>query len=169
MGIEGSPAVTAEPTAKVDVVLLRLPVSTYVAVKQRNDELMREFALIAHSDADVSASIPARLVDVVEQVRSRFGVFTDATTDAIFDAHERGEDHVDAVYTLPADVAAHAVDAATTLSALYDEADEFCRSGDLLALAPPEEFVRLRHWFFDEFRRQLSAGQPPTPYDEYAR
>lgn len=170
--MEGAPAPGSADTMSperemVELVLRDLPVRTFVAGRQRQDELMREFALIAHADPE-TVNTPARLLQVVGAVHERYGVFTDSTSDAIFEAHARGEETIDAVYTLPAEVTERVSDIADELTQLFDEADEYCRSGDLLALAPEPEFVTLRTWMFSEFRRQLVDGHPPTPYSEFS-
>ena len=48
-------------------------------------------------------------------------------------------------------------------SALFDEADEFCRRGDLLTLAESSEVHAFRTWYIEEYVRQLDGG-PPTSW-----
>ena len=43
---------------------------------------------------------------------------------------------------------------------MLDEADVFCREGELLTLATPADEVAFRRWFLNEFVRQL-RGEPP--------
>jgi hypothetical protein len=46
---------------------------------------------------------------------------------------------------------------------MLDEADAFCRGGDLLMLATPDDQVAFRRWFLAEFVTQLGGGAP-TPW-----
>ena len=64
---------------------------------------------------------------------------------------------------MPAALAA----AARRLRTLLDEADAFCRAGDLLTLATQPEGVAFRHWYLDEFQRQID-GRPPRPWSASA-
>jgi hypothetical protein len=54
-------------------------------------------------------------------------------------------------------------EACVELNAMLDEADEFCREGDLLTLATPADQVAFRRWFLGEFVEQLGGGAP-TPW-----
>jgi hypothetical protein len=60
-------------------------------------------------------------------------------------------------------VPASAGSAATALGEMLDEADEFCRAGDLLTLAAPDDSVEFRRWYLGEIVGQL-AGRAPTPW-----
>ncbi|MDP8936487.1 MAG: hypothetical protein M3O23_01920, partial [Actinomycetota bacterium] len=42
--------------------------------------------------------------------------------------------------------------AAAEFNRLLDEADEFCRAGDLLTLATPPDTAAFRRWFLDHLR-----------------
>lgn len=146
----------------VEVRLVHLPLDVYVEAQQRNEELLREFAHIAHSDARETRTVPARLLDLVERSRSRYGSLNIPVQQQLSDAISAGQKTIDVTYQVPP----AAADAADELATGLDEADEFCRSGDLLILASPPELVRFREWFLGEFRRQIE-GQPPTPWEEY--
>lgn len=56
-----------------------------------------------------------------------------------------------------------AAEGAARLESLLDEADEFCRAGDLLTLAATGEGVAFRRWFLHEFVRQID-GRPPRAW-----
>jgi hypothetical protein len=142
-----------------EVRLVNVPVRVLAAGRQHHDELMHEFAILAVADGSQS-HLPRRLVELVDTLGTRYAGAAerpDATVDA---ALERGEDTVDLTYRVPA----HVVEAADRLSALMDEADEFCRSEDLLTLQRSEVQQRFARWYLDEFRRQV-AGEPPLPWD----
>ncbi len=147
----------------MDLVTIRmvgLPVPVQLEAAEHADELLREFALIAGDET--SAEVPARLTALMAELRARFSGFTVRTEAELADAVARGADTVDLEYELPRD----AVEAAGELIDLLDEADEFCRAGELLTLATPPAAVRYRRWFSSEFARQ-AAGEPPTPWADW--
>ncbi|MDP1804714.1 MAG: hypothetical protein Q8K72_06075 [Acidimicrobiales bacterium] len=143
-------------TELVTVRILGMPLDVMQRSAEHSDELLREFALIREEGSD---QVPARLLSLIEELRSRFGSFSEGPRQAMQDAWERGEQTIDLSYEVPAGVAA----AARQLGALLDEADEFCRAGDLLTLSTQPEGVAFRHWYLDEFPRQVD-GQPPRPW-----
>lgn len=146
----------------VDVHLVGLPLGVLADAQERSDELMREFALIAHSGPEEHDRVPNRLLDLVTRTRNQYAPFTGPTTERIEDARAKGADAVDVTYRIPPEMA----QVAQRLGAELDEADEFCRGGDLLALATPPRLVRFRRWFLEEFSRQI-AGEPPIPWPDY--
>jgi hypothetical protein len=145
----------------VEVRLIDLPTRLWAKNQEHIDGVLREFAHIAHSEAQEPGATPARLLALVESVQGRYGRFAAAPRQEISDALSRGRSTVDVTYRVPVDAA----DAAGALDALLDEADEFCRAGALLSLASPPEVIRYRRWLLREFRRQI-AGEPPTPWAE---
>lgn len=119
---------------------------------------MREFALIWQDGSD---HVPARLLALTEELRARFGAFTAGPSSALQDAADRGVATIDLTHDVPAQVA----DAAIQLERLLDEADAFCRAGDLLTLATEPEGLAFRRWFLEEFARQID-GLPARPWSE---
>lgn len=165
------PAAVSGPL--VTVRLVDFPVSVYARSQEHNDELMREFALIAdhaHEDGDDPGpdvrALPARLVTIVAALNANYSEFTgeqDARMAQAVAARVPVIDEV--VYELPASAAG----AAQALGAMLDEADAFCTAGQhLLTLATPPELVAFRTWLLDEFVRQ-TAGQPPLSWPDYQR
>jgi hypothetical protein len=143
----------------VGVLILRLPLPLYQRASEHSDELLREFALIREDSSD---HVPSRLLALIEELNARFAGFTSGPSSALHEALDRGDGEVDLRYDVPPDVA----DGARRLGTLLDEADDFCRSGDLLTLATLPESVAFRRWFLDEFVRQTS-GEPPRPWPAY--
>jgi hypothetical protein len=133
-----------------------LPLDVMQRSAEHSDELLREFALIRGVSGD---HVPARLLALIEELRGRFGAFSAGPRQAMQEALERGDTTIDLRYEVPADVGT----AAGGLRALLDEADEFCRAGDLLTLASPPEVLAFRRWFLDEFELQIE-GHPPRPW-----
>jgi hypothetical protein len=140
----------------VTVRILGMPLDVMQRSAEHSDELLREFALIREEGSD---HVPARLLALIEELRGRFGSFSEGPRQAMQDAMERGDETIDLAYEVPPAVAA----AARQLGDLLDEADEFCRAGDLLTLATQPEAVAFRHWYLEEFQRQVE-GQPPRPW-----
>jgi hypothetical protein len=140
----------------VAVHILGLPLAVYQRASEHSDELLREFALIRE---DNSEHVPARLLALIDELHARFGAFTEAQTIAIQDALARGDTEIDIVYNVPPET----TDAVLRLGALLDEADDFCRAGDLLTLATLPESLAFRRWYLDEFVFQLE-GRPPRPW-----
>ncbi len=140
----------------VPVLILGLPVDVYRRSSEHTDELLREFALIREDDTD---HVPARLLALIDELNLRFAGFTQEQSREMQDALGRGEAEVDLLYEVPAEAAEGVV----RLMALLDEADEFCRAGDLMTLTTPPEALVYRRWFLDEFVRQIE-GEPPRTW-----
>lgn len=154
---------TGEGQRLLDVHLLQFPVALWGRTKEHSEALQREFALMSMGSAGGEHPIPARLVELVSAVRTRYKASTSAQEELLYAALDAGRDVVDLVYRVPA----QAVDAARQLRQVYDEADEFCREGEhLLTRCSPDDVAVLRRWFLDEFARQCD-GHAPTPWPEH--
>lgn len=138
------------------VLILGVPVGIYGRASEHSDELLREFALIREDGSD---HVPSRLLAVIEELSSRFSGFARGPTEALQEAVANGDPEIDLEYLVPADLREGVIQ----LGALLDEADAFCRAGDLLTLATAEESVAFRRWFLDEFVWQIE-GNPPRPW-----
>lgn len=144
----------------VTVRILGMPLEVMQRSAEHSDELLREFALIREEGGD---HVPSRLLDLIDELRSRFGGFSEGPRQAMYDALERGDETIDLTYQLPPEAAG----AARQLGDLLDEADDFCRAGHLLTMVTPPEGRVFRQWYLDEFERQI-AGQPPRPWSAVA-
>ncbi len=146
------------------VRLLEFPLAVYCRSLEHNTELMREFSLIALGQRDGGgATVPARLLAIVDALTRDYAGVTDATDARRDEALESGAASIDLTYDVPPSAA----EACRALRAIFDEADEFCAAGGaLLTLAAPPEARRFRDWYFDEFIAQL-AGAEPTPWSAY--
>ncbi|HVM13630.1 MAG TPA: hypothetical protein VM287_04790 [Egibacteraceae bacterium] len=148
-----------------DVRLVQVPLDVHARTVQWHEDLMREFTLIDISESQNAAAeedgadVPARLLALVAELRSEYAPFTDPTTQELEHARRRGEIATDVTYTVPTTVGP----VAQRFNELLDEADGFCRSGDLLTLAASPELASFRRWFLGEFTRQLGGAQP-TPW-----
>ncbi|HEX2048005.1 MAG TPA: hypothetical protein VHF27_09580 [Acidimicrobiales bacterium] len=145
----------------VPVRILGLPLDVYGRSSEHTDELLREFALIREDNSD---QVPARLLALIDELNLRFAAFTHAQTVAMQQALARGDREIDLLYEVPPD----ASDGVVRLAALLQEADDFCRAGDLLTLAARPEGVAFRRWFLEEFLRQID-GKPPRSWSEFLK
>jgi hypothetical protein len=145
-----------------DVHLLGLSTAAFQHASAHHDELFREFALIRSGEPSESPNVPARLLALLDELDQRFGSFSVGPSSEIEAAVARGDETVDVTYRVPPETR----EAAIRLSELLTRADEFCRQGELLTVAPPPDAVAFRNWFLREFAVQI-AGAPPTPWAEY--
>lgn len=143
-----------------EVRLLDLPVQVLVAAREHHDEVMREFTVLAVSDHDQDSSVPQRLVALTEILGARYGASAGRPDRVIDEAVQRGDRVIDVTYQVPG----HVVEAADRLESLMAEADEFCRTEQMLTLPRSELLVQFAHWYLEEFRRQVGGG-PPRRWD----
>lgn len=150
----------------VDVHLLQMPVEVWARAQEHSNELQREFALMSMSapSAGEGGPVPARLLALVQRLRGQYAAQTSAQEQQLLAAVDDGVAVLDdLVYRVPPAVA----EACLELRAMFDEADEYCREGKhLLTLTTPEDLVAFRHWFLDEFVRQV-RGEQPTPWPDH--
>jgi len=144
----------------VTVRLLGLPLHVHARAQQQSDAMRREFQLIVEQDREHAGTVPVRLLQLSTLLSARYEGFSEEQEERIEGGIEAGEQQLDElVFTLPA----HAGQAARELGAVLDEADEFCREGQLLTLATPPDLVAYRRWYLDNFVVQ-SAGGSPCPW-----
>lgn len=143
-----------------EVRILEFPVDVYQRALEAFEGLQREFALIAMRGADAH-DLPDRLLRVVSAITEEYATIASERDKVRDEAMAAGLTVVpELVHRVPASMGA----ACVTVSRLIDEADEFCRSGDLLlTLASPPEAVVFRRWYLGEFTAQLN-GEAPLPW-----
>jgi len=149
------------------VRLLQLPVDVWALAREHSDDLQREFALIASGQLSGSAArkdTPARLLEIVAAIQSRYDGVGSAQEEQMFAAEAAGQVIIDElVYEVPS----HSAGAAAQLEAIFDEADVYCRAGKhLLTLETPTEALLYRRWFLGEFIRQIE-GEAPLPWPQF--
>lgn len=135
------------------VRVLGTPVSLWRRSRDWFEGLLREFDIIA---TESDAATPRELVEFVADTRERFSRFSTGSTTALEEAAERGESTIDLDMELPPQVAVAARDLWIRILA----ADDFCRQGDLLTLALPEEVRAFIHWYLDEIANQIEGSEP---------
>jgi anti-sigma regulatory factor (Ser/Thr protein kinase) len=144
----------------VRVELLGVPVRVLAAAREHHDSVMREFRLLALAGPPDGREVPARLVELTRELGVRYSAAR-ARPDAEVDrALEQGLDTIDLVYQ----VAPTVVDGARTLETLMAEADEFCRSAQLITLPRTPSIIRFSTWYLGQFVDQV-AGRPATRWN----
>ena len=145
----------------VPVRILGLPLDVYRRSSEHSDELLREFALIREDNSD---HVPGRLLALIDELNARYAGFTQAQRLAMQEALARGDTEIDLLYEVPPE----ASEGVVRLASLLDEADDFCRAGDLLTLATHPEGLAFRRWFLEEFQFQIE-GHPPRPWSVFLK
>ena len=159
---------TAAGVELVTVHLLELPVPLAARSRQWFDELLREFALIRAGEQDDhdGREVPARLMEMVDALTTRFSGVNDEPRQRLDDAFDRGDRVIaDHVLALPVEAAS----AIGALGELLDAADQYCRQGQhLLTLATPDDLVAYRRWYLGQIADQLH-GAAPVPWPQFRR
>lgn len=144
--------------ARVEVRLLAVPVQLHVSTSMHMDALQREFDVLESSEAE--PAVPRRLLDLIAELRDRYGTLASPSGDVIELAAQRGEEAIDLTFEAPPDIA----EALEELDRLLDEVDDYCRSGEhLLTLAAAPEVNAYRRWFLGQFISQV-GGAAPVPW-----
>ncbi len=143
------------------VRLLDVPVAEHLRLREHEDAMLREFALISlNRDDPDAADLPQRLLTLVEGLRGRFVGLNESYDDELERAAQAQDDRV----TLEVQLPATAGEALDRILLLFEEADEYCRQGRLLTLATPPEVASLRRWMVRQIVEQLGGGCA-SPYD----
>jgi hypothetical protein len=143
------------------VTLVDFPLQTGMRARQHRESLFREFAIIATGGGD-DADVPKRLLEIARLHEERYGGLNPEADDAVDAAIAAGEEYMDVVVRVPDRIREDTLD----LAPLLLEVDAYCRSGDLLTLAPSDEIRAFWFWFLREFVRQLN-GEPPLSWHHF--
>ena len=144
----------------VRVELLGVPVRVLAAAREHHDGVMREFRLLALAGPPDGREAPTRLVELTHELGVRYAAARARPDAEVNRALQQGLDTVDLVYQVPPRV----VDSARRLEAMMAEADELCRSAQLITLPRTPLIVRFATWYLDQFVDQV-AGRPATPWN----
>lgn len=137
--------------------LVGVPLELWYRGRVWFEGLMREFDILA---SDTGERTPRELLQFVTEVRERFSGFTDDSNIALEEAHARGEPSLDVEMELPPEAAP----AARKMWDHIQQAEEYCRQGDLLTLTPDDELRRYLHWYLHEIADQ-AEGADPRPWE----
>ena len=146
----------------VRIRLLSLPVDVCRRATQHSDELQREFALILERDPSEGNEPPGRLLAIINELNGQFGSFGGAARARMEEAVDQHLDRIDLDYDVPSAIGP----VVARLADLFDEADAYCRRGDLLTLATPPEATAFRRWFLAQFTVQ-AGGAEAESWDDW--
>jgi hypothetical protein len=144
----------------VSITLVNFPVALANRAGRHYEAIQREFALIHFSDGATRASVPSRVLELAERTRAELASGEIIEREQVTSAIERGAKHMTVNLRMPRS----AGESMAALSELLVEADDYCREGDLITIAMPDDCRAFREWFLAEFVRQI-AHEPPTPWD----
>ncbi|MDP9406190.1 MAG: hypothetical protein M3O86_06255 [Actinomycetota bacterium] len=143
----------------VVVQLVDLPVQRHLRMRHHLTDMLRELTLIDLGErSEGDSDVPARLLRFVADVRLRFADANVLFQRQLREAVSEGRQTVTLELALPPSAGQWA----RAFADYFDEADEFCRSGELLTMASPPDVVAHRHWLADEVERQLAAVTSPS-------
>jgi hypothetical protein len=146
----------------LQVQLVEYPVRVGLRARQHRESVLREFAIIA-SHGGEAADVPKRLVEISLHSDEIYADSTRSSEDAIDAAHARGEEHLTLEFAVPERFEVDARDTTSVLVEVY----EYCTTGDLLTLTPPDDIKLYWIWLMGEFVRQTN-GLGPISWREYA-
>lgn len=152
-----APSGPPDPAALVTVHLLGVPLRLLLAGREHHDNLMREFRLLALTGARKG---PMKLVELTQELGVRYGSAANRRDDDVDAALERGDVTVDLTYQVPPEAAPPLLE----LDRLMAQADEFCRSEQLLTVARSPQVAAFSAWYLTQFVDQLQ-GRPAVRYD----
>lgn len=142
------------------VVLVDFPLRVAGRAYQHREALLREFAIIAIGGGE-QADVPKRLVEIATILDDRYAGLNPEAEDVLDAAARRKAEYLDLELTVPPRVKGDTLD----LAPLLLEADEYCRTGGLLTLAPTDEMRTFWTWFLSEFVRQADGHVPRSWHD----
>lgn len=141
-------------------VLRDYPLRLWAAQQEHSQEVLREFnLLLIGRDAGAADAAPAQLVALAEMFTVSFGALIDELTTARAAALESGLDRIDSPVPLPEG----SPELFERVRTVLDAVDEYCRRGDLLALARTPLQVAFSAWSLSELTAQY-GGADPTPW-----
>lgn len=140
------------------VVLVDLPIELWNRARQHSDALRREFAFIA-AEGREDTDVARRLLAIAEVSDRRYATLNPDAEAQVEAALRRGEPLITVDVSVPADFKQHIIESAPVLL----EVDQYCRRGDLLTLAIPDDLRAYWTWYLGEFVRQIDGGEP-TPW-----
>lgn len=143
-----------------EAVLLDYPLRLWAQQQEHTDEILREFVLLlSGEDSGATTGAPAQLVGLANMFSTHFGALLDKITMLRQQRYDAGDDRMDLTLPLPRSTP----ELMKKVEQAWAAVDDYCSSGDLLALARPPEVVALMRWSTAELTRQ-SRGEAPTPW-----
>jgi hypothetical protein len=141
------------------VRLIDVPVGELLRLREHQDAMLREFALIAlHRSESDSAELPRRLLALVDELTARFS----SPNQGYLQQLDRAAEAQLPRATLELRFPPEAIETLQATVRLLEEADAYCQEGALLTLATPAHLAALRRWIVAEIVRQLGDAEPPS-------
>lgn len=143
-----------------EAVLLDYPLRLWALQQEHTDEVLREFMLLLSGESSgTTAAAPAQLVGLATMFSTTFGALIDKITILRQQRYDAGDDRMDLPMPLPRSTP----ELMQRVEQVWGAVDDYCASGELLALARPPQVVALMRWAAHELTRQ-SRGETPTPW-----
>lgn len=140
--------------------LLDTPTELLQRSTKHYEALFRELRLIAERDPGESSAVPPRLLELIALLGTRFAGFGRPPDDRWRVLMETGRTEVDLRIAMTRSAAARWA----ACNRLFDEADEYCRTGDLITMPPDPLCADVRRWVLHEMGRQ-AEGRTPRQWD----
>jgi hypothetical protein len=153
---------TEAPVEMVEVAIRGLPVDLILRAMEHQSAITREFALIASQGADEHA-VPLRLLSFATRFREDYSNISFGGRSILDAAVARGDSVVDFEVRVPRGMEQRIRE----LDAMLDEAEEYCRAGQLLT-PPSDDVTAVRRWFLLQVAEQLD-GEPIVAWPEWRR
>lgn len=148
-----------------EAVLVDYPLRLWDRQQDHTRELLREFTLmLAGARNGTTHSPPARLLELARTFDERFGPLVESMNNARQAELDAGRDRMDWRVPLMRSTSAILQQVDEVLLAV----DEYCASGEMLALSRSPEQIAFYAWVMGELRRQLGGGPPVAwagPFD----
>jgi hypothetical protein len=145
--------------ATAEIRLIGYPVALASRQQQQTVEMMREFQLITLGEPETH--VLRELVDFAATMWADWGDALTGPRNELDRALAAGEEHTELRY--PARVESRAE--ILRYARLMEQADAYCRGGELISLGASSDVYALRRWLVEEFVRQYD-GEPPRPWSD---
>jgi hypothetical protein len=144
--------------------LLGVPLELRRRVMEHSEEVLREVQLLAAHDTDPTGrEVIRRLARLRRDWPAGYRQLSADMRRQLDGATEAGQASVDVAHVADGEI----VEVMTSMEALFDELEELCRSGSLLALAAAPDCIAYRRWLLGQYIDQL-AGKAPVSWPEWA-
>lgn len=151
----------SEPAPRQGQSMLRhihiasVPTARLVAAKSHVEDLVRDLTLVAEEHARDTAEPtgPVALANRLQEQLAQLGPMRHALHRIALHARTADLDQT----PIDLDLAPHLAEAVDAYRDALDEADVYCRSGELLVTSSASDNARFRRWYLTEIAHQLRA------------
>jgi hypothetical protein len=142
------------------VLLLNVPTDLQVHSMRHLDDLLHELHIMQAGVETGQVEPGPRLAALMSQILEAYTPARGAVWEQTEAALAQGLEVVDIEVELPPEAAS----AVPALAELLDEADQMCRTLELLTLAAPPEVAELRRWVGEQIVAQVARSEQPAPF-----